>query len=94
MLKITNGSDILVVSSGAYKSQFKPFGWEIVKEELKVKPQFVAGDDADEVQNNVEKPLSEMTSKELKAKARELGVDISSASNKAEARRMLADVIK
>ncbi len=93
MLKITNGSDILVVTSGAFKTQFKPFGWEVVKEELTVKPQFVAGDDADEVAV-VEKPLSEMTGKELKAKAKELGVDISSASNKAEARKMLADVIK
>lgn len=92
MLKITNGSEILIVTSGAYKSQYKPIGWEIVKEELKTEPVFVAGDDEDEV--IPEKPLSEMTGKELKAKAKELGVDISSAQSKAEARKMLADVIK
>lgn len=92
MLKITNGSDILVVSAGAFKSQYKPFGWEIVKEDLKAQPQFVDGGEKEEPV--VEKPLSEMTGKELKAKAKELGVDISSAQNKAEARKMLADVIK
>lgn len=94
MIKITNGTDVLQVSSGAFKTQYKPFGWEIVKEELKVKPTFVAGDDKDEAALVIEKPLSEMTSKELKAKAKELGVDISSATNKSEARKMLADVIK
>lgn len=91
MLKITNGSEILIVSSGAFKSQYQPFGWKLVKEELKAVPHFV---DAGEDEAVVEKPLSEMSSKELKAKAKELGVDIRSASSKEEARRMLADVIK
>lgn len=92
MLKITNGSDILVVSSGAFKSQYKPFGWTIVDEKLKVQPQFVDGGEPEE--KPIEKPLSEMTSKELKAKAKELGVDIRGASTKEEARKMLADIVK
>lgn len=92
MLKITNGTDVLQVSSGAFKSQYKPFGWEIVKEELTIKPQFVDGGEKEEPV--IEKPLSEMTSKELKAKAKELGIDIRNASTKEEARKMLADVVK
>lgn len=91
MVKITNGEDVLLVTGGAFKSQYKPFGWYIVDEKKVAQPQTVVvdGDEAPVI----EKPLSEMTSKELKAKAKELGVDISSASNKAEARKMLADSI-
>ena len=92
MVNITNGSEVLSVSMGAFKSQYKPFGWDLVNEELTVQPQFVDGGEKEAPV--VEKPLSEMTGKELKAKAKELGVDISSATNKAEARKMLADVIK
>lgn len=92
MLKITNGSEVLIVSSGAFKSQYKPFGWSVVEEKLTVKPQFVDGGEPEE--KVIEKPLSEMTSKELKAKAKELGVDIRSASTKEEARKMLADATK
>lgn len=93
MIKITDGKDVLIVSNGAYKSQFKPFGWKPV-DEVAVKEVIetvVAGDDDLPV---IEKPLSEMTSKELKAKAKELGVDISSATSKGEVRKMLADIIK
>lgn len=92
MVKITDGKTILQVSNGAYKTQYKPFGWHLVetKQEAVVET-VVVGDDLPPV---VEKPLSEMSNKELKAKAKELGVDISGATSKGEVRRMLADVIK
>lgn len=93
MLKITNGSDVLLVSSGAFKTQFQPFGWEVVKEELVAQPQFVDGGDKED-SSVIEKPLSEMNAKELKAKAKEVGVDIRNASSKEEARKMLADAMK
>ena len=93
MIKITDGKDVLIVSNGAYKSQFKPFGWQPVEESpvKEVVETVIEGDD--EPPMIPEKPLSEMTSKELKAKAKELGVDISSAKSKGEARQMLADII-
>lgn len=91
MLKITDGKDVLVVSSGAYRSQYKPFGWNIVNDPVHREVEKVAVDNVE--LPRAEKPLSEMNSKELKAKARELGVDISGASSKGEARKMLADVI-
>lgn len=93
MLKITNGSETLIVSSGAFKSQYKPFGWSVVNESAKEVQPIVNEVEGDELPA-IEKPLSEMTAKELKAKAKELGVDIRSASNKEEARKMLADVVK
>lgn len=96
MLKITNGKEILVVSMGAFKSQYKPFGWsevEAVQKPVEAEYVSVQGDD-EPPEVVIEKPLSEMSAKELKAKARELGVDISSATNKSEARKMLADVIR
>ena len=94
MIKITDGNDVLIVSNGAYKSQFKPFGWAPVEETpaKEIVETVVAGDD--ELPVIPEKPLSEMNTKELKAKAKELGVDISSAKSKGEARQMLADVIR
>lgn len=93
MVKITDGKEILIVTNGAFKSQYKPFGWEPVEEAAakEVVETVVVGDDEPPV---IEKPLSEMTGKELKAKAKELGVDISSATSKGEVRKMLADVIK
>lgn len=90
MVKITNGDEILLVTNGAFKSQFKPNGWRIVEEEEKVAKDQVVLVEGDEPPV-IEKPLSEMTAKELKAKAKELGIDISSATNKSEARKMLAD---
>ena len=93
MLKITNGSETLIVSSGAFKSQYKPFGWSVVDESTKEVQPIVNEVEGDELPT-FEKPLSEMTAKELKAKAKELGVDIRNASSKEEARKMLADVAK
>lgn len=93
MVKITDGKNVLQVSNGAFKSQYKPFGWNIVEEapakEI-IETVVVDNDDLPVI----EKPLSEMSSKELKEKAKEFGIDISSARSKSEARKMLADVIK
>lgn len=94
MVKITDGKTVLQVTNGAFKSQYKPFGWELVEDTHKkeiVETVIVPDDDPPIIP---EKPLSEMTSKELKAKAKELGVDISSAKTKSEARTMLADLIQ
>lgn len=94
MVKITDGKDILTVTNGAFKSQYKPFGWKLVEETAtkEIVEKVIVGDD--EPPTIIEKPLSEMSSKELKAKAKELGVDISSATSKGEVRQMLADVIR
>lgn len=93
MVKITDGKEILIVTNGAFKSQYKPFGWKPVEEAAakEVVETVMVGDDEPPV---IEKPLSEMTGKELKAKAKELGIDISSATSKGEVRKMLADVIR
>ena len=93
MVKITDGKEILIVTNGAFKSQYKPFGWKPVEEVAakEVVETVMVGDDEPPV---IGKPLSEMTGKELKAKAKELGIDISSATSKGEVRKMLADVIK
>jgi len=99
MLKITNGKETIVVSNAAFKTQFQPFGWRQVEQKQRVvKPEQVIADDKDippVVETvKVEKPLSEMSGKELKAKAKELGVDVSAATSKNEVRKMLADVIR
>lgn len=93
MIKITDGKTVLQVTNGAFNSQYKPFGWYPIDDKKSsdfVDTVIVEGDEPPVI----EKPLSEMNSKELKAKAKELGVDISGASSKNEVRKMLADVIQ
>ena len=94
MVKITDGKEILIVTNGAFKSQYKPFGWKPVEEApaKEVVEHVVVEDDGPPPV--IEKPLSEMTGKDLKAKAKELGIEISSANSKGEVRKMMADVIK
>lgn len=99
MLKITNGRETIVVSNAAFKTQFEPFGWYVAEQKQKAaKHEQVIVDEKDIppiVETvKVEKPLSEMSGKELKAKAKELGVDVSDATSKNEVRKRLADVIK
>ena len=49
---------------------------------------------ADDIEYQVDKPLAEMTSKELKAKAEELGIDISGFETKNQVRKAIAAAIR
>ena len=49
---------------------------------------------AEDIEYQVDKPLAEMTSKELKAKAEELGIDISGFETKKQVRKAIAAAIR
>ena len=49
---------------------------------------------AEDIEYQVDKPLAEMTSKELKAKAEELGIDISGFETKNQVRKAIAAAIR
>ena len=100
MVTITDGANVLCVTNGAYKSQYEPFGWRIVPQGQDVELPRVAEDReiktdvAEDIEYQVDKPLAEMTSKELKAKAEELGIDISGFETKNQVRKAIAAAIR
>lgn len=129
MIKITNGINVLMVTNGSYREQYKPFGWVPVgekdvvelpdaaekrseqqaieakrkaEEEAKAK---IAADVAGvkeseseelepEEQFVPEKPLAEMSNAELRAKARQLNVDISGLETRKQVRAAISNAMR
>lgn len=127
MIKITNGINVLMVTNGSYREQYKPFGWVPVgekavvelpdaaekrseqqaveakrkaEEEAKAK---IAADVAgvkeseepeSEEQFVPEKPLAEMSNAELRAKAKQLGVDISGLETRKQVRAAISNAMR
>lgn len=129
MIKITNGINVLMVTNGSYREQYKPFGWVPVgekdvvelpdaaekrseqqaaeakrkaEEEAKAKiAADVAGvkesefkESESEEQFVPEKPLAEMSNSELRAKAKQLGVDISGLETRKQVRAVLSNAMR
>lgn len=129
MIKITNGINVLMVTNGSYREQYKPFGWVPVgekavvelpdaaekrseqqaveakrKAEAEAKAKIaadVAGakeseskESESEEQFVPEKPLAEMSNSELKAKAKQLGVDISGLETRKQVRAALSNAMR
>lgn len=129
MIKITNGINVLMVTNGSYREQYKPFGWVPVgekdvvelpdaaekrseqqaieakrkaEEEAKAK---IAADVAgvkeseseefeSEEQFVPEKPLAEMSNAELRAKAKQLNVDISGLETRKQVRAAISNAMR
>lgn len=129
MIKITNGINVLMVTNGSYREQYKPFGWVPVgekavvelpdaaekrseqqaveakrKAEAEAKAKIaadVAGvkeseskESESEEQFVPEKPLAEMSNSELRAKAKQLGVDISGLETRKQVRAALSNAMR
>ena len=127
MIKITNGINVLMVTNGSYREQYKPFGWVPVgekavvelpdaaekrseqqaveakrKAEAEAKAKIaadVAGvkeseEPESEEQFVPEKPLAEMSNSELRAKAKQLGVDISGLETRKQVRAALSNAMR
>ena len=129
MIKITNGINVLMVTNGSYREQYKPFGWVPVGEkavvelpdaaekrseqqavEAKRKAEAeakakIAADVAEvkeseskesesEEQFVPEKPLAEMSNAELRAKAKQLGVDISGLETRKQVRAAISNAMR
>lgn len=129
MIKITNGINVLMVTNGSYREQYKPFGWVPVgekavvelpdaaekrseqqaveakrKAEAEAKAKIaadVAGineseseEPESEEQFVPEKPLAEMSNSELRAKAKQLGVDISGLETRKQVRAAISNAMR
>lgn len=129
MIKITNGINVLMVTNGSYREQYKPFGWVPVgekavvelpdaaekrseqqaveakrKAEAEAKAKIaadVAGvkeseskESESEEQFVPEKPLAEMSNSELRAKAKQLGVDISGLETRKQVRAAISNAMR
>lgn len=129
MIKITNGINVLMVTNGSYREQYKPFGWVPVgekdvvelpdaaekrseqqaaeakrkaEEEAKAKiAADVAGvkeSESEELESEEqfvpEKPLAEMSNAELRAKAKQLNVDISGLETRKQVRAAISNAMR
>lgn len=116
MIKITNGANVLLVTNGSYKEQYKPLGWVPVDEKAKVvelpnaaekRAERKEAEVKKETANSVpvvleekkalyvpEKPLSEMSNAELKAKAKQLGVNISGLETRKQVRAAISNAMR
>lgn len=129
MIKITNGINVLMVTNGSYREQYKPFGWVPVgekavvelpdaaekrseqqaveakrKAEAEAKAKIAADvsgvkesefkESEAEEQFVPEKPLAEMSNSELRAKAKQLGVDISGLETRKQVRAALSNAMR
>lgn len=129
MIKITNGINVLMVTNGSYREQYKPFGWVPVgekavvelpdaaekrseqqaveakrKAEAEAKAKIAADvvgvkeseskESESEEQFVPEKPLAEMSNSELRAKAKQLGVDISGLETRKQVRAALSNAMR
>ena len=127
MIKITNGINVLMVTNGSYREQYKPFGWVPVgekavvelpdaaekrseqqaveakrKAEAEAKAKIAAdvagvkeSDEPEPEEQFVpEKPLAEMSNSELRAKAKQLGVDISGLETRKQVRAAISNAMR
>lgn len=94
MVKIYKDGKTMMVTNGAFESMYEPFGWEKkgVPGAVISAPKTVEAINAkEEVEEEIEKPLSEYTSAELREKAKELGVDITGMKKKKEVMEAIAE---
>ena len=127
MIKITTGINVLMVTNGSYREQYKPFGWVPVgekavvelpdaaekrseqqaveakrKAEAEAKAKIAAdvagvkeSDEPEPEEQFVpEKPLAEMSNSELRAKAKQLGVDISGLETRKQVRAAISNAMR
>lgn len=92
MVKITNGIDTFDVTRGAYEGIFKSQGYTVVKEsKVAEKPQI--SHQTEDKEDITEKPISKWSSDEIKAFAKEKGIDLSKAKSTKEAREIIKDYL-
>lgn len=95
MLKITKDGKTMAVTSGSFKTMYEPFGWAVVEEKQERPAKFKAAQTSDESKkgsstDKVMKPLSEQGKEELKALAKELGVDMKGITKLSDLRNAIA----
>lgn len=93
MIKITNGSNVIEVTNGAYKSVFEAKGYSPVDELSEV----VENDENELVDGGVvdleSKPLSKWTKEEIEVFADVNELDLSSAGNVKEMRAIVKEFL-
>lgn len=92
MVRITNGVDVFEVTSGAFESVFSKQGYmKITETAEEVETEEVeAAVESDELEELLEKPISQWNKAEVKKYAHVKGIDISGTKSIVEAK----DIIK
>ncbi len=100
MIKITDGVSIFEVTNGAYEEVYKKQGFEPLDEVLEnAVDEGLAGDDdiepetGDDVEDELEVPLSEWNNKQIKAFADEHDIDLSGTKTADEARERIREFL-
>lgn len=93
-MKVTRNGQIIDITKGAYKSQFADLGYEPLEMD---EPEFTPeggitpptgqvsssqGGTEDDLEDELETPLEELTKAELRAMAEELGIEVDEKANK------------
>lgn len=95
MVRITNGSREITVTSGVYREVYAPDGWEILDEKKETVSADSLPDEGEKTSEktkngsdyeDIEIPISEMSVKQLRQYAVDHSIDTSAAKNKKELR--------
>ncbi len=95
MVKIKKGLKTMIVPDSSYKNFYEDAGWERIgvskkSDSAKQKEESVdMEEDWDNLDDGIEKPLSDMNRAELFEKAESLGIDISDCANNKQMREKI-----
>lgn len=92
MVKITNGINVLEVTSGAYAGIYKDQGYKPVtveKSKKQAEPEKQPEAPVDEFAELEEKPISQWNKNEVKAYAEAKGIDLTGTKNVNEAKEII-----
>lgn len=92
MVTIKKGDKKKVVTNSAFINYYKSSGWAALNGSPSKNVEEVTEEDWDSVieeEQTLEKPLEDMTRKELEAKAKELGIDLTGLGKTAQIREAI-----
>lgn len=96
MVKITDGVNYFEVTTGAYEEIYKRQGFEIVDDSIEdyVDDEEGSDDEPDSIDDeSSDEPLSEWSSKKVKAFARENGIDLTGTKSVDEAKERINEFL-
>ena len=98
MVTIQKGQTILTVTQGAYTNLYKPLGYTITNDQNTQLSGFSYDNDqaihTDDCDMDGEKPVSEMSARELRDYANRLGLNINGINGKKELRKAILQAIR
>lgn len=93
MVKITDGVNYFEVTTGAYEEIYKRQGFEIVDDSNDDSIEDYVDDEDDDSNEDSDEPLSEWSSKKVKAFAKENGIDLTGTKSVDEAKERINEFL-